>query len=889
MSLRVTGVDNRLVNYKAKNHIINVFPSDASGQFDITNYDAYLYAKKYPIRPDSDLDVSIKYVQRDNSTGRFTFSLSPIISDISAGDYLYEVHINNRLSKYIVVQDKFVILPSLDTRYEYDPSIAASISSYEFNIIDSSIIFNIYSSNGLYWGLTFPSWITPTPVIGRGSSSIFLESDLLTLMKDGSIIIDNELQDLVIDVSFYYPDFEVDPESVTFDLDSSTINLNVFTDINNPWSYISKPDWINLSVENSYGDTSVNAYFNSSTYVDDGSLVFDSSYNLEEKVVDITFTKPSFLLNPTSISFNLDSSVLDFTISTHSLNKWGQISKTGTITTTVDEGQGSYSEKIFIDLDSIQEDCSLTYTSNFNNVVRQIDLVWDEPSAGLSLSEMTFSLDNQSIDVSTYTSSFNKWGLVSYPSWIISSKTSGTGNDKITFTFDSSTYVSDGSIQLDASYAGEFLIDVSFIEPSIFFNPESPVRWKLDDGLDISVYLDTNTLNTWSFIDTSANPFSILPEDSSGQGPRYINLRLDSLPSNKVDASFIVDSSYISTPTQLDVSFYEDIDVSPMIMSFSPFSDAVQTIDISTHSLNNWTIEFPWWVTYSSNSGSGNGTIDVSANYDVSSNYGPYDASVESNYSYPKYINMNYYYDVSIWATGYKEASTNGNLTYFLWEGDESGNGGGQFFSNIPIDSSLLVVGYPGEPGEGTRVSIYGIPTNAGGGGAGAGGGGKISLYGELDDLHNVSFENEIASFGSILSGNKGDDGNDGYKCVFVDPYWPYSTTERAIGGSGGDNGNGYTGENRYCSPGTSYNKTGGDGAGLAFWYQSQYNMYSGNIYDGISWDITGTPIEYGKGGRGGYSSFPYPPSDGNGGSSENNNIIILAFVTPNGWSLEDI
>jgi len=120
MGLQAIGIDNRFVHFRAKDKQIDVFVNDCSGYFNGLNpWICSFYAKKFPPISNAEYDISIGSSSIDGSIGKITFDLSPIISDISVGDYIYEVLIEDtyNINRISVVQDRFTILNSLNTDY----------------------------------------------------------------------------------------------------------------------------------------------------------------------------------------------------------------------------------------------------------------------------------------------------------------------------------------------------------------------------------------------------------------------------------------------------------------------------------------------------------------------------------------------------------------------------------------------------------------------------------------------------------------------------------------------------------------------------------------------------------------------------------------------------
>jgi hypothetical protein len=115
MSTTFNNYNNKLQGYAGNSKDIFCAVLDASGNaYDLTGYSAYLYAKKFPVRAEADLDVSIGSSSIDPSNGAIVFNLSSSALDLTPGDYVYEIVIDNGAGTVIsVVQDRLNLLKSI--------------------------------------------------------------------------------------------------------------------------------------------------------------------------------------------------------------------------------------------------------------------------------------------------------------------------------------------------------------------------------------------------------------------------------------------------------------------------------------------------------------------------------------------------------------------------------------------------------------------------------------------------------------------------------------------------------------------------------------------------------------------------------------------------------
>jgi len=229
MGLLPVGINNRIVEWRAKDKIVNVFLNDASGSVtSIADLSAYFYAKKFPISSSADLDISIGYYSKDLDKKMFCFHLYPFITDISIGDYLYEILITDTAGLRItIVQDRFSLLQTVFEGYTAGNSI--NPSTYSFTNYDSSMILTIEGRTE-EWNLYTPDWITASRTSGTyGTYEVVLtaNSDVSVPYADVSIVFNNET--MVMDTSYGYYNLSLDSwwkfENNLLDSSSGTYNL----------------------------------------------------------------------------------------------------------------------------------------------------------------------------------------------------------------------------------------------------------------------------------------------------------------------------------------------------------------------------------------------------------------------------------------------------------------------------------------------------------------------------------------------------------------------------------------------------------------------------------------------------------------------------------------
>jgi len=107
--------NNKLEGFQRNSKDLTVIIYDSSNSlFDLTDYEGYYYMQKFPIRAGATIDVSISYTNKDASNGALYFQISEDNLDLTAGDYLYEIIIDDTsTNRHTVIQDKFNLKTSI--------------------------------------------------------------------------------------------------------------------------------------------------------------------------------------------------------------------------------------------------------------------------------------------------------------------------------------------------------------------------------------------------------------------------------------------------------------------------------------------------------------------------------------------------------------------------------------------------------------------------------------------------------------------------------------------------------------------------------------------------------------------------------------------------------
>ena len=310
--------ENIIQTYKAKTKYIDVYPQDSSGTIDgVDFYDYYLYAKKYPVNPDADLDISIGATSV--SGGKVRFNLYPPTTNLAAGDYVYQVKAVNPYKEAIIASDTFKIFESLETDYTVE-GVTINPSVKIFTVHDLSINASVLCDP--IWTSTSPSWLTLSPDNDVGDSSIVVTAYNPSLTNyTGQIVVTNiyGVSD-TMDVSFYYSAFVFTPSAWTFTPDTS-ITVDVSTSAINDWNIPYIPSWLTIDVSYGTGPGSfiLEASIVTNKTPEDVSALSTYSY---ETAMDVSFYYSTTLTvdRADPYPFNLDNSFMVLSIVSSILN-----------------------------------------------------------------------------------------------------------------------------------------------------------------------------------------------------------------------------------------------------------------------------------------------------------------------------------------------------------------------------------------------------------------------------------------------------------------------------------------------------------------------------------------------------------------------------------------
>lgn len=506
MGLLPIGINNRIVQWRAKERQVEVFVNDTSGLVNnLDAWDAYFYAKKYPIRSTADLDISIGYTSR--LTNGFSFDLFPITLDISSGDYIYEIIIQGPEKEQIsIVQDRFTILESLNLDYNDEIPIIISPSNYLFTVHDLIANFNLTSM--LSWEvISFPEWLSISSELGTGNySGTITKNSSLENQSSGEIIFKNLYNNYgYFDASFFYSDLVLSKTSITFEPETP-VTLDISTANINSWITSGIPNWLSYDISKGIGNSTIILEASIISEKPVSNITVDSSFSYQ-KSFDVSFYYKTTLSVPSLISLDpINEPSIWFSILTGSPNSWSLIF-TQEDWFTIEPSSGTGDTSINITTNGKNNESSTITINSFYVDDVSINLIYNVPELSVIPSYGIFTDSCEGtpypayidFDVSTSDPS-NYWFIPSTSSWTTIDISSGTGNGTFRLTtIDLST--SKHQQLIVNSYGSDFVVDISYFVP----------------------YPTDGLIGMWGFEDTLNNSISSVPILShfSGDGETY--------------------------------------------------------------------------------------------------------------------------------------------------------------------------------------------------------------------------------------------------------------------------------------------------------------------------------------------------------------------------------
>jgi len=186
MPLKTLFRNNNILQYRAKDHQIDAYLYDQNGYISeaiMSVAGANFYAKRFPALEESPLDVSIRYSSKDITKGKFTFDIQAWETDISVGDYVYEITMDTDIAgqqySITVAQDIFRVVDSLTPHFTFLDASGGTIT------YDGDFKIHTFDSSGTYEFIVYYGGLADILIVGAGGGGNYRVSNSIVGAQAG--------------------------------------------------------------------------------------------------------------------------------------------------------------------------------------------------------------------------------------------------------------------------------------------------------------------------------------------------------------------------------------------------------------------------------------------------------------------------------------------------------------------------------------------------------------------------------------------------------------------------------------------------------------------------------------------------------------------------------
>jgi len=517
------------------------------------------------------------------------------------------------------------------------------------------------------------TWLTVSPASGTGTGTVTVsatgtqttgtQSGSLTLSATGATSV-------TIPVSFTVtaaPTIGANPTSLSFTAQQGGANPAVQTvSLSNTgggtlnWSATETTPWLTVSPASGTGTGTVTVSVTTGSLTAGpqpaGSVTF-SAPGATSVTIPVSFTvtaAPAISASPTSLSFTAQQGGANPAVQTVSLSNtaggslsWSASETTPWLTVSPASGTGNGTVTVSVTTGSLtagpQPGGSVTFsapgaTSVTIPVSFTVTAALAPPAIGASPTSLSFTAQQGGANPATQTVSLSNtgggtlsWTASDNATWLTVSPASGTGTGTVTVsaTGTQTTGTQSGSLTLSATGATSVTIPVSFTvtaAPSIGANPTSLSFTAQQGGANPAtqtVSLSNTGGGTLSWT-ASDNATWLTVSPASGTGTGTVTVSATGTQTTGTQSGSLTLSATGATSVTIPVSFTvtaaPTIGANPTSLSFTAqqggANPAVQTVSLSNTGGGtlSWTAsDNATWLTVSPASGTGNGTVTVSA------------------------------------------------------------------------------------------------------------------------------------------------------------------------------------------------------------------------------------------------------------------------------------
>ncbi len=473
---------------------------------------------------------------------------------------------------------------------------------HDYNPVNETILVE----SNVDWGvlnLLMPDWLGLTPASGFNENVTLTATKNTGDYREWSLTFQNSIvnlsEDLIIKQNGVILESSV--SNLDFDFNGTGQSITITSDVS--WSVTDKPDWINLSVMFSTGNTVVIVSADANNLVGGSDRSGTITFEGEGKTLELPVYQekyPLLTISPPSFSFDIYGGTETVTVTSD--QNWAISDNQSWISLSKSSGSDDGSFTVTCSQNTSGSDRSGTITISGGGLTRTITVNQDGIDLTVSPTTLSYGPSGSSQTV-TVSSNVNNWAVSESYSWISVSKTSGSGNSTFSITCTENT--------TSSARNGTVTVSVEGITRTISVSQEKPTLTASSANLNFGSGEETKNVYVTSNLDWHLGIFpmwiSTSASSTNGNGTLSITCEANSASLPRTATITLTGGNLTKT---IDITQEAGaIGVTPTSLNFINDGET-KTFSITAH--GNWTIsDSESWITVGSTSGSGNAIIFV--------------------------------------------------------------------------------------------------------------------------------------------------------------------------------------------------------------------------------------------------------------------------------------
>ena len=514
----------------------------------------------------------------------------------------------------------------------YVKEISVKQDKFDFRIDNTAFVYtNPLDVTSRTLGVVCPAawtissnepWVSTSVASGDGNGSVTITPQQNLTVNDRSAIITvtSTLNALKRTLTLSQPKFifEVDKSFHTFDYPIASDNtaLSVGVNCSADWTVEKDAEWINLSATSGYGNStfSVTPKTNPHTSSRSGKVTVKSTLNGLTKTISISQKPFEFNASTANVSFeacDTDSQSVDIVCS----GAW-TLTNTGsawlTANQTVTKGNGKVTLVAQDNPNEVSRDAVVTITATDNpSLVKTINVTQKKHTLDLNKASLSFApypAGTETFNVTTV----GPWTASSDKDWCTVSQSKTSGNGVVTVSTSVNTTSSDRSATITISCNNTTLKKTVTVSQSKYVFDQSSEAVDIDACPAEQKTVNVTSSGRWS---VSSNQTWVKATQSVTSGNGQVTIKADANPSSTPRSAVITVTCTDNTSWKKVINVTQaghEMVLSESSFDFTPIPSGTKTFTITT--TGPWTVSSnQTWCTISPASGTGNGTVTVSA------------------------------------------------------------------------------------------------------------------------------------------------------------------------------------------------------------------------------------------------------------------------------------